>query len=239
MPADAQPLPFAAMPVTLPKQEHIQWVMDASYWHTQFNRRVARQAQHERHYRRLFDRLKALSAQREAASITELALAQAKIGDLQQRVFGRKSERSKGACERQGSTELKPARRGQRPDATGHGRTILAHLPQRVETVEIRAPQCPQCGLELSAFPDTEDSEVLEIEVQRDLLQGRQLDPCRPDHRARQEQPSAPSDHPDQGHLAVALAQGLRSRPVRIVGPQRQRVGFGFTECLLTRFRPN
>ena len=65
-------------------------------------------------------------------------------GDLQQRVFGRKSERSKGACERQGSTVLKPAPRGQRPGATGHGRTILAHLPQRVETVEIDTPQCPQ-----------------------------------------------------------------------------------------------
>ena len=166
VPKDAQPVPFAAVPVTLTKQEHIQWVMAASYWHTQFDRRVARQAQHERHYRRLFDRLKAQSARREAALIAELALAQAKIRDLQQRVFGRKSERSKGACERQGSTVSKPAPRGQRPGATGHGRTILAHLPRRVETVEIDTPQCPQCGLALSVFPGTEDSEVLEIDVQ-------------------------------------------------------------------------
>ena len=166
LPEDAQPVPFAAVPVTLTKQEHIQLLMDASYWHTQFDRRVVRQAQHERHYRRLFDRLKAQSAQREAALIAELALAQAKIRDLQQRVFGRKSERSKGACERQGSTVSKPAPRGQRPGATGHGRTILAHLPQRVETVEIDTPQCPQCGLALNVFPGTEDSEVLEIEIQ-------------------------------------------------------------------------
>ena len=33
VPEDAQPVPFAAVPVTLTKQEHIQWVMDASYWH--------------------------------------------------------------------------------------------------------------------------------------------------------------------------------------------------------------
>lgn len=43
--------------VTLTKQEHIQLVMDATYWRTQFDRRVARQAHHEQRYRRLFDRL--------------------------------------------------------------------------------------------------------------------------------------------------------------------------------------
>ena len=40
---DAQPVPFAAVTVTLSKQEHIQLVMDVSYWRTQFERRVARQ----------------------------------------------------------------------------------------------------------------------------------------------------------------------------------------------------
>ena len=56
-PRDAQPVPFAAVMVTLTKQEHIQLVMDATYWRTQFDRRVARQAHHEQRYRRLFDRL--------------------------------------------------------------------------------------------------------------------------------------------------------------------------------------
>jgi len=35
-----------------------------------------------------------------------------------------------------------------------------------VETVVIDTPQCPQCGQALKDFPGTEDSEVLEIEVQ-------------------------------------------------------------------------
>ena len=43
---------------------------------------------------------------------------------------------------------------------------MQAHLPQRSERVELDALQCPQCGLELGVFPGTEDSEVLEIEVQ-------------------------------------------------------------------------
>ncbi len=42
---------------------------------------------------------------------------------------------------------------------------MLSHLPERSEFV-IDSPQCPNCGLALSIFPGTEDSEVLEIEVQ-------------------------------------------------------------------------
>lgn len=39
-------------------------------------------------------------------------------------------------------------------------------LPAQHETIEFQTPQCPQCGLGLKLFPVTEDSEVLEIEVQ-------------------------------------------------------------------------
>ena len=42
---------------------------------------------------------------------------------------------------------------------------MLAHLPERIETVELASPQCPACGERLSEFPGTEDSQVLEIEV--------------------------------------------------------------------------
>ena len=163
---DAQPVPFAALTVTLTKQGHIQLVMDVSYWRTQFERRVARQARHEQQYRRLFDRVKAQSAQREAQLIAELEVAHAKVRDLQQRVFGRKSERSKGASERRGQTVWARRCRGQQRGAAGHGRTSLAHLPERVEVVELDDPQCPNCGRALQDFPGTEDCEVIEIEVQ-------------------------------------------------------------------------
>ena len=59
----------------------------------------------------------------------------------------------------------------------------------------------------------------------RDLLQGSELGPCRTDHWTRQEEPRPPPDHPDQGHLAVPVAQGLRSRLVQLNGlPAAQRL---------------
>lgn len=110
--------------------------------------------------------LKEQARQREAALRVELEQAQAKIRDLQQRVFGRKSERRKGGSEQLVRELATRIPRGQRRGSPGHGRTMLAHLPERVEVVRIEAPHCPQCGLELSEFPGTEDSEVVEIQVQ-------------------------------------------------------------------------
>lgn len=164
--AGIAPAAFAAATVTLTKQEHVQLVMDVAYWRTQFNRRVARDAHRERSYRRFFDQLKEHSATREVVLIAELELAQAKIRELQQRVFGRKTERGRCVSERAARPAKTRAPRGQRPGSAGHGRTMQSELPRRSERVELDTPQCPQCGLELGVFPGTEDSEVLEIEVQ-------------------------------------------------------------------------
>ena len=162
----AAPVPFEAATVTLSKPEHIQLVMDVAYWSAQFHRRVARDARRERSYRRFFHQLKEHGAKREAVLIAELEVANAKIRDLQQRVFGRKTERGRCFSERAAQPGLTRTPRGQRPGSAGHGRTMQTGLPQRSERVELDAPQCPQCGLELGVFPGTEDSEVLEIEVQ-------------------------------------------------------------------------
>jgi transposase len=159
-------VPFATSHVTLTKQEHIQLVMEANSWRNLHQRAVERAQWRDQRYRRVLRQLKEQAAQREAVLCAELELAVAKIRDLQQRVFGRKSERRKGGSEQQTHGLVVRAPRGHRRGAPGHGRTMLAHLPQRSEYVEIDTPQCPQCGLELSVFPGTEDSEVLEIEVQ-------------------------------------------------------------------------
>ena len=105
-------------------------------------------------------------ARREAVLIAELEVARAKIRDLRQRVFGRKSERGRCVRERAVRPCVTRTSRGQKPAAVGHGRTMQTHLPQRSERVELDAPQCPQCGLELVVCPGTGDSEVLDIEVQ-------------------------------------------------------------------------
>ena len=87
--ADAKRTPFSQERVTLSKQEHIELVMQARYWKSQHERAVQRE-------QRLHGALRAQhqqAEQREAALRSQLQLAQAKIRDLQQRMYGRKSER--------------------------------------------------------------------------------------------------------------------------------------------------
>lgn len=176
--------PFASVYVTLTKQEHIRLVMEANSWKSLHARATQRAQWQERRHQQELDELKAKAAQREAALQAQLALALAKIRDLRKRVFGRKSERSKGPSElqMQASDTRVPRPRGQQPGAPGHARKMHPHLPERVEFVELDAPQCPNCGLGLREFPGTEDSEVLEIDVKayRRVIRRRRYRPvCR------------------------------------------------------------
>jgi transposase len=165
----ARSVPFAAEYVTLTKQEHVQLKYEAKYWQSQHGRAVKRMEWQAEHDRRELLRHKAQAAQREADLRAELALAQAKVRDLQQRLFGRKSEQRKHseALAQTGAQVPGAGRpRGQRRGAPGHGRTLLPELGGREELIEIESPHCPSCGLGLAEFPGTEDSEVVEIEVQ-------------------------------------------------------------------------
>ena len=189
--------PFAEVYVTLTKLEHIRLVMEARSWKSLHQRAVGRLQQLQDSAKRSVVQLREhaeqrearwhaalalaqeAATQREAALRAELDGAQALVRDLQQRLFGRKSERSKGASELQARTGLQRARRGQRRGAPGHGRKMLAHLPERIETVGLDSPQCPACGEALDEFPGTEDSGVLEIEVKayRRLIRRRRYRP--------------------------------------------------------------
>lgn len=162
---DANSVPFACEFVTLSRQEHIELLMQAHYFKSMHQRAVARADWRETRLLRVLRQMKEQSAQREAALRAELAGAQAKIKDLQQRLFGRKSERHQGN-ERQGRDTGAHVARGHRRGVPSHGRTMQSNLPAHHEFIELETPQCPQCGLSLKPFPGTEDSEVLEIEVQ-------------------------------------------------------------------------
>ena len=103
----------------------------------------------------------------------ELAQAKAEIRKLNQRLFGRKSERRAASGRsnllEQAEAESKPKRkRGAQPGHPGHGRRDHSHLPPREESIE--APQdrriCPRCGRLMREMADTEDSEQIEIEVE-------------------------------------------------------------------------
>ena len=159
-------MPFASAYVTLTKQEHIELLMQAHSFKSLHERAVARAAWREGRYKKVLRQLKAQGAQREAALQAELEAAQARVRDLEQRLFGRKSERHFRDT-RQGSEGDCPAPRprGQQRGAPGHGRCLQPELPAHHEVVELASPQCPRCGMKLKAFPGTEDSEVLEIEV--------------------------------------------------------------------------
>ena len=148
--------------MTLTQQEYIQLVWDARYWKTAHRRALARLEQLTVDHQQAM----AQAALREMALQSELETARAKICDLQKQLFGRKSEHST-----QGHKGLAPnvnvsRSRGQQPGTPGHGRTLQAHLPAHEETIAIDSSQCPRCGLGYADFPGTEDSEVLEIEVQ-------------------------------------------------------------------------
>ena len=175
----ASTVPFAGVYVTLTKAQHIELVMEARTWKSRHERAVSRLEQVESSYKRFVRQLREHGEQREAALRAELDLAQAKVRDLEQRLFGRKSERSKGGTELQ-SRPLQPrAPRGQRRGAPGHGRKILAHLCERREIAALDSPRCPACGKPLGEFPGTQDSEVLEIEVKayRRVIQRRRYRP--------------------------------------------------------------
>ena len=159
--SDAKPVPFATVYVTLTRQEHIGLVWEANNWKSAHHRATLRLQWAEREHRQALEQ----AALRVAALRGELEHAHAKIRDLQQRMFGRKSERSKGRSEAQAQGLASSTHRGHQRGAPGHGRTMQSQLPARVEFVELDCPTCPQCGLGLSEFPGTEDSQVLEIEV--------------------------------------------------------------------------
>jgi transposase len=159
--SDAKLTPFAQESVTLRKQEYIQLVWDARYWKSAHQRAIARMQQLEVDHRLTMEQ----AALREAVAREELEHALAKVRDLQKRLFGRKSETSSYVDQSKAPNAESTRPRGQQPGAAGHGRTTHAHLPARVEDIEIDMPQCPTCGLGFADFPGTEDSEVLEIEV--------------------------------------------------------------------------
>ena len=138
--------PFSSRQVLLSQAEFIQLKWDANYW----------KAQHER------------SCLREEELKKELAYKEAKIRDLKQRLFGKKSEKSPAGQDQMGLDSKAVKRpRGQQTGSRGHGRTERPYLPVEEEVRDLAddARRCAQCGLPYNPFPGTEDSEIFEVEV--------------------------------------------------------------------------
>ena len=152
---------FARQTVTLSKQAHIELVMAARQYKSLHQRATVRALWTERRHRHEIEKARL----REAGLREELALAQAQIRDLRQRVFGVRTEQSRFVASAGHAQAASRRPRGQQRGRPGHGRRQAHELPARCETIALDAAVCPQCGQGLKEFPGTEDSEVVELEV--------------------------------------------------------------------------
>lgn len=93
--------PFSQQTIVLTKQAYIQLKWEAHYWRRQHERLV----------------------EREAALKAEVEALQATIRDVNQRLYGTKSEKSAGPDAADASKPSRPRPRGQQPGSKGHGRS--------------------------------------------------------------------------------------------------------------------
>ena len=129
--------------VQLEKKEYIALRMAAGYW----------KARHKD------------AVRREAELKSENEQLRARIRDLEQRLFGRRSER--GAAGKGSRSQAGCRPRGHQRGRPGHGRSRLAGLEVREETADLSEEQraCPRCGRLAAPFAGSEDVEVAEIET--------------------------------------------------------------------------
>ena len=139
-------MPFSQQNVLLTKQELVQLRWEAHYWKSQHDRVIAR----------------------EAALKHELEQARAKIRDLQQRLYGKRSEQRAAPPEGRSKSGVAARARGQVPGARGHGRTPRPDLAvvEELRTLGAAEQVCSQCGAPFQVVAGTEDSQLFEIQVQ-------------------------------------------------------------------------
>jgi transposase len=145
---EGQPTPFSQQWVTITKQEHIDLNWRASYW----------EAQHAR-----------AKSQIEALKQDNI-LKDAKIKDLQNRLFGKKSEKNSPLKSEKGDKADTPSKRkrGQQPGSRGHGRTHRPDLPVVHDEIDLADAEkcCATCGLPYRPNPALDEhSDLIEVEV--------------------------------------------------------------------------
>lgn len=146
--ADGHVAPFAQDCITITKQEYIELQAQAHYWQSLHSRAKVRIAELEQ----------------------ELLLKEAKIKDLQNRLFGKKSEKQNSSTKQPSDVSGRIRRsRGQQPGSPGHGRTSRPNLTIINEMLDLdeSAKQCPVCGLPFCAKPALDEiCEIIEVQVQ-------------------------------------------------------------------------
>jgi transposase len=156
--------------------ENIELRQQANYWRAQHERAVEREAFWKEKAEAL-EKLARRQGEQLAEQAKQIEALKAKIIQLQQMVFGRKTE---VGIEKQGpsgastsadtatESENEPKRpRGKQPGSKGYGRRIRSELPAETEVHDLPAAQrrCPNCGKACRELAQTEDSEEVDWEV--------------------------------------------------------------------------
>jgi transposase len=140
----APPTPLGPCPVCPPLETEFEPWRQAAYW----------QAMHQR------------AVQREKLLHEQNEQLQARIRSLEQQLFGRKAD-SPASADGPALVRRSPRPRGQQRGRPGPKRRDYSHLPAVEQVLELPPEQrrCSGCGLPFAAFPGTDDTTVLEIEV--------------------------------------------------------------------------
>ena len=119
--------PYSQEWVIITKQKYIELTHRANYW----------QAQHAR------------INQKCARLEEEISHKDAKIKDLQKRLFGKQSEKQELTKPEENKRGTAGRKRGQQPGSSGHGRTPRPDLPVVDEVCDLpeNDKHCPTCGL--------------------------------------------------------------------------------------------
>jgi transposase len=138
--------PFSQQSVVLTKQASIELTWQAKDW----------RAQHEQ------------SLKREAALTAQVEALEATVRDLNQRLYGPKSEQSVGPDQAGRSKPTSARPRGQQLGSQGHGRSDRSALPvvAEVHDVSEAAQHCPACGEAFAPFPGAEESNSIAVQIQ-------------------------------------------------------------------------
>ena len=137
---DAKPTPFSQQWVTLSKQEHIELLMQARSWKSMHERAVQRNEWLQAQLRRQHQQ----AEQREAALRSELELARAKNRDLQQRLYGRKTEHGRAVDSRLREHSASPRPCGQQRGTRARGCRTCLHA-RRLSNSTRRSARAVAC----------------------------------------------------------------------------------------------
>jgi transposase len=153
-----------------------QLKLAANYWKALHQRSCAREAI----LKQTIEQNETQAFERETLLKNEIELKEAQIRDLRHRLFAKKSESVDKAIKPEPSQAITRPR-GQQRGSRGHGRTQRPELPVIEEHHELQDAHCIHCGLQYSAFPGAEESEIVEIEIKayrRKVFRKRYMKSC-------------------------------------------------------------